>query len=78
MGKFRVTEDKDQHTKVAFTAMINGISGVGSFLCEKLSKTVRMRDTQCTAAEILSAACSLNVTQKERRTGTMSLIYSNV
>lgn len=39
-----MTEDKDQHTKVAFTPIINGFSGVGSFLCEKLSKTVRMRD----------------------------------
>lgn len=44
-----MTEDKDQHIKVAFTPVINGFSGVGSFLCERLSKSVRRRDavSQC-------------------------------
>lgn len=40
LEKFRATEDKDQHIKVAFTQIINGFSKVGSFHCERLSKTV--------------------------------------
>lgn len=40
LEKFRATEDKDQHIKVAFTQIKNGFSNVGSFCCERLSKTV--------------------------------------
>lgn len=39
LEKFRATEDKDQHIKVAVGQKINGFSNVGSFHCERLSKT---------------------------------------